>query len=161
MAFRDTIAAVTYPYQPAAPPLTPLPGPPPALPPGHGLLVVSFNRGPYMVPVMTTSRFKIDGRDVRVQEGTWFIVVPAGQRQIKVTDFIGVTIASTILAVQPGATHQLRWDFGAWRNRVYDHRNADVTKFGMWSNYTVMLITLGIILPVTCCAILGILGAVL
>ena len=52
--------------------------------------------------------------------------------------------------IQPGMPHYLTFDFGVWRNRVRDGAGIDVTKFGMWSNYTVLLVTLAAVL-VFCC----------
>jgi hypothetical protein len=57
----------------------------------------------------------------------------------------------TALTVHPGVAHQLAFRFGGWRNRVHDERGADVTRFGMWSNYAVMLVALPVI-GLLCCA---------
>ncbi|GHJ44371.1 hypothetical protein Cs7R123_17130 [Catellatospora sp. TT07R-123] len=120
------------------------------LPEGHGVIVASFNRGPYLVSAATTCRLKIDGRDVPFgSEGTYHIAVPAGPHEVKVTDWMGVPMIKTRLTVQPGAAHPLNFRFGGWRNRVHDGHGTDVTTFGMWSNYLVMLIVLGV--AVLCC----------
>ena len=63
-------------------------------------------------------------------------------------------IVTTTLAVQPGAAHHLAFRFGGWRNRVYDGYGTDVTRFGMWSNYSVMLVLLAVV-GVACCGVLG------
>jgi hypothetical protein len=121
-------------------PYTAYPMPVP-VPEGHGVLIVSFNRGPYIVSAASTCRLKIDGREVPFAgEGTYYIVVPAGPHEAKVTDFIGMPMIKTALTVHPGAGHQLAFRFGGWRNRVHDGQGADVTTFGMWSNYLIMLV---------------------
>ncbi|MGC4892339.1 hypothetical protein [Micromonospora sp. DT31] len=120
-------------------------------PPGHGVLVVKVNRGPYAIPVTTSSRFKIDKRDVPIPgEGTWHVAVPAGPHDVRYTDFMGVPVITTSIAVQPGAAHHLDFRFGAWRNRVHDGYGTDVTRFGMWSNYTVLIVTL-VVVGLCCC----------
>ncbi|MEU8007123.1 hypothetical protein AB0B66_38680 [Catellatospora sp. NPDC049111] len=121
-------------------PYTAYPMPVP-VPEGHGVLIVSFNRGPYIVSAASTCRLKIDGREVPFAgEGIYYIVVPAGPHEAKVTDFIGMPMIKTALTVHPGAGHQLAFRFGGWRNRVHDGQGADVTTFGMWSNYLIMLV---------------------
>ncbi|WP_431875004.1 hypothetical protein [Micromonospora marina] len=126
-----------------------------APPPGCGVLVVSVNRGPYLIPVPVTSRFKIDRQVVAIPgEGTWHVAVPAGAHDVRYTDFLGVPLVTTTLAVQPGAAHHLAFRFGGWRNRVYDGYGTDVTRFGLWSNYSVMLVVLAV-LGVACCGVLG------
>ncbi len=127
-------------------------------PPGFACLAVTVNRGPYIVPAPTTSRLKVDGRHVRIpREGTWFVLVPAGQRDIRYTDLFGIPIMTTQVVLPPGGMHHLSFRFGGWRNRVYDGHGTDVTRFGMWSNYAIMLIML-IMLGVTgllCCGGIG------
>jgi hypothetical protein len=76
--------------------------------------------------------------------------VPAGRHDIRYTDWLGIPIMTTVADLQPGMMHQLSFRFGGWRNRVHDGHGTDVTKFGMWSNYLVMLITFGAI-GVLCC----------
>ncbi|MEU7826052.1 hypothetical protein [Catellatospora sp. NPDC049133] len=132
---------MSHPLPPApVMPYTAYPMPVP-VPEGHGVLIVSFNRGPYIVSAASTCRLKIDGREVPFAgEGTYYIVVPAGPHEAKVTDFIGMPMIKTALTVHPGAGHQLAFRFGGWRNRVHDGQGADVTTFGMWSNYLIMLV---------------------
>jgi len=134
--------------------------PVPITPPtGHGSLAISISRGPYIVPVASTSRLKIDGRDISKTGEQTFVAVPAGPHQVKLTDFLGMPLMSTELTVHPGAVQQLSFSAGAWRNRVYDGQGADVTKFGMWSNYTILAITLAVLL-VVCCGGFALLAAV-
>ncbi|MFI5837365.1 hypothetical protein ACIA5A_27185 [Micromonospora sp. NPDC051300] len=122
-----------------------------APPPGYAVLVVSVNRGPYLVPVPTTSRFKIDKQQVPIPgEGTWHIAVPPGPHDVRYTDFLGVPIVTTAVMVQPGAAHHLSFRFGGWRNRVHDGYGTDVTRFGLWSNYSIMLVSLAVIVPLCC-----------
>ncbi|MBB5827224.1 MULTISPECIES: hypothetical protein [Micromonospora] len=149
------------PYPPgpgAVAPLTAYPQPIPP-PPGHAVLVVSVNRGPYLVPAPATSKFKIDGRTVPIPgEGTWHVAVPAGPHDVRYTDFIGIPVITTALVAQPGAAHHLSFRFGGWRNRVHDGHGTDVTRFGMWSNYSIMLVTLAV-LGVLCCGGFGLVAA--
>ncbi|WP_089157727.1 hypothetical protein [Micromonospora sp. NBS 11-29] len=146
-----------YPPMPGAP-LTAYPHPI-APPPGHAVLVVSVNRGPYVVPVPTTSRFKIDRRPVPIPgEGTWHIAVPAGPHDVRYTDFLGVPIVTTSVVAQPGAAHHLSFRFGGWRNRVHDGHGTDVTRFGLWSNYSILLVALAAMVPL-CCGGLALVGA--
>jgi hypothetical protein len=149
--------AVTYP----PPPFTPLVyAQPVALPPGFGALVVSVNRGPYIVPVPTTAKLKVDGLQVPIPgEGTWHIPLPAGSHQVRYTDLIGIPMVTLHpQVIQPGMPHYLTFDFGVWRNRVRDGAGVDVTKFGMWSNYTVVLITFAVV-AVLCCGGFAVSGA--
>jgi hypothetical protein len=68
---------------------------------------------------MKTSRLKISGQAVPgLDEGTWFVPVRAGQHEVKVTDPFGVAVIKTSVAVHPGASHVLSFQFGAWRYRV-------------------------------------------
>jgi len=122
------------------------------LPPGFGALVVSVNRGPYLVPVPSTAKLKVDRQNVAIPgAGTWHIPLPAGPHDVRYTDFLGIPMVTTHpQTIQPGMPLYLTFDFGVWRNRVRDGAGVDVTKFGMWSNYTVMLIMLGAFL-VLCC----------
>ncbi|MGH3734867.1 MAG: hypothetical protein ACRDT6_04485 [Micromonosporaceae bacterium] len=113
---------------------------PPPIPPGYGCLVVTFDRGPYLYPVMYTGRFHVGPVRVPVGEGTWYVIVPPGVHEMKVKDPLGITLASTRRTVAPGRPHPLRFGFGAWRNRVYDERGTDVTTFGLWSSYTTGLV---------------------
>ena len=124
---------------------------PVALPPGFGALVVSVNRGPYLIPASSTMRLKVDGRQVAIPgEGTWHIPLPAGPHQVRYTDILGIPAITTHpQVVQPGMPHYLNFDFGVWRNRVRDGAGVDVTKFGMWSNYAMGLIGLAVV--VFCC----------
>lgn len=70
---------MSYPHppypQPGPPNFVPMAYPQPVpLLPGGGALVVTVNRGPYIVPVPTVARLKIDGRQVAIpSEGTWHI----------------------------------------------------------------------------------------
>ncbi|WP_234359040.1 hypothetical protein [Plantactinospora sp. BC1] len=147
-------------YPPTPPPgmtLAASPYPVP-LPPGWGALVISANRGPYLVSAPSSYRLKIDGRDVPgMAEGTFHIPVPAGEHDVRFTDLLGVPAMTTRVVVQPGTGHRLSFRFGGWRNRVYDGAGTDVTKFGMWSNYTLLLITSAVI-GVVCCGGLGLLA---
>jgi hypothetical protein len=139
--------------QPGAGPMgEPIAYPHPVAPlPGQSCLVISVNRGPYLVPVATAGRLKVDRRQVTIpREGTWYVPVPAGTHDVRYTDFLGVPMVTTQLATQPGAAHQLSFRFGAWRNRVFDGQGTDVTKFGMWSNYTIMLITFAVLIVFGC-----------
>ncbi|ROT31118.1 hypothetical protein [Micromonospora sp. HM5-17] len=142
---------MTHPYGPPgylAPVAHPHPVP---LPAGAGALVVTVSRGPYVVPVPATCKLKIDGREVPIPgAGTWHIPVPAGPHEVKYTDFLGVPMVRTDVVVQPGTPSYLDFRFGVWRNRVYDGQGADVTRFGMWSNYLIALIGL-ISTLVICC----------
>jgi hypothetical protein len=133
---------------------------PVALPPGFGALVVSVNRGPYLVPAPSTAKLKVDGRQVAVPgAGTWHIPLPAGPHDVRYTDFLGIPMMTTHpQVIQPGMPHYLTFDFGVWRNRVRDGAGTDVTKFGLWSNYTVLLITLAVVL-VFCCGGTALIGA--
>jgi len=125
---------------------------PVALPPGFGALVVSVNRGPYLVPVSSTAKLKIDKQRVAIpSEGTWHIPLPAGPHDVRYTDFMGVPMVTTQpQVIQPGMPHYLTFDFGVWRSRVRDGAGVDVTKFGMWSNYAVLLITIAVV-ALCCC----------
>lgn len=126
---------------------------PVAPPAGCAVLVVSVNRGPYLVPATAAGRFKVDGRDVPIPgEGTWHVVVPAGQRDVRYTDFMGLPVITTTVVAHPGAVHPLSFRFGGWRNRVHDGYGTDVTKFGMWSNYLIALVTL-VVIGVPCCGL--------
>jgi len=149
--------------QPWVPPagLAPVAYPHPVpLPPGFGALVVSANRGPYLVPAPSTCKLKIDGQQVPgISEGTWHIAVPAGSRDVRFTDLFGIPVMTTRLDVQAGMAHHLSFRFGGWRNRVHDGNGVDVTKFGMWSNYTVALISSGVV-GVLCCGGLALVVAV-
>ncbi|MGC4806203.1 hypothetical protein [Micromonospora sp. DT233] len=148
------------PYQPPMPGVAPLTAYPQPIqpPPGHAVLAVTVNRGPYVVPVPTTSRFKVDRRDVPIPgEGTWYVAVPAGPHDVRYTDFLGLPIVTTDVVVHPGALHHLVFRFGGWRNRVHDGHGTDVTKFGMWSNYSVGLVTL-VVLGLICCGCFGLTG---
>lgn len=128
---------------------------PVAPPPGYAVLVVSVNRGPYIVPAPATSRFKIDGQSVPIPgEGTWYVVVPAGPHDVRYTDFLGMPLITTALVAQPGVAYHLSFRFGGWRNRAYDGYGTDVTKFGLWSNYSIALLTLGVF-GLLCCGVLG------
>lgn len=133
-------------------------GQPVALPPGFGALVVTVNRGPYLVPVSSTMRLKVDGQHAAIPgEGTWHIPLPAGPHEVRYTDFLGIpAITTPPVIIQPGMPHYLNFDFGVWRNRVRDGAGADVTKFGMWSNYTVGLIAIGVVL--LCCVGTALIG---
>lgn len=143
-----------YPQPHPVAPLTAYPYPV-APPPGYAVLVVSVNRGPYIVPAPTTSRFKIDRREVPIPgAGTWHVAVPAGPHDVRYTDFTGMPLITTTLHAHPGAVHHLSFDFGRWRNRVRDGRGVDVTSFGLWSNYTIMLVTLAVV-GVLCCGGFG------
>ncbi len=134
----------------AVTPLIAYPHPIPA-PPGYAVLAVSVNRGPYLVPAPTSSRFKVDRQAVPIPgEGTWYVAVPAGPHDIRYTDIFGIPIMTTALVAHPGALHHLSFRFGGWRNRVYDGHGTDVTKFGLWSNYSILLVMLGV-LGVFCC----------
>ncbi|MEO3746630.1 hypothetical protein [Plantactinospora sp. B5E13] len=146
---------MTDPGQPAKPAAYPHPV---ALPTGAGALVVTVNRGPYMVPVPKTAKLRVDGRHVPIPgAGTWHIPVPAGPHQIKFTDFIGVPLVTTSVVVQPGAATILDFRFGVWRNRVHDGQGADVTRFGMWSNHLVSIIEVAVVLAVCCgCSVLAV-----
>ncbi|MFD0820732.1 hypothetical protein [Micromonospora zhanjiangensis] len=130
------------------------------LPPGAGCLVVTVNRGPYIVPAPSTTKLKIDGQQVAIAgPGTWYIPLPAGPHDVRYTDIFGIPMITTHgVTVQPGAACQLRFDFGVWRNRAYDGQGTDVTKFGLWSNYLIMLITIGVI-GLVCCGGAGLLTA--
>jgi hypothetical protein len=149
---------MTHPFIPSAnvmPVAYPHPIP---LPAGAGCLVVSVNRGPYLVPVTATAKLKIDGREVSISgAGTWYIPVPAGPHEVRYTDLLGIPMVTTSVIVQPGTACQLSFQFGAWRNRVYDGHGTDVTKFGMWSNYTILLITL-VGVAVICCGGIGVIS---
>ena len=72
---------------------------------------------------------------------------------------MGIPIVTTSVVAQPGAAHHLAFRFGAWRNRVYDGRGADVTRFGLWSNYTVALVSLAVLVPLCCGAFALMTGA--
>ncbi|MFJ6196679.1 hypothetical protein [Micromonospora sp. NPDC092111] len=157
---------MSYPPYPSHPPMpgavTPLTAYPHPIspPPGHAVLAVSVNRGPYLVPAPTTSRFKVDGRAVPIPgEGTWHVAVPAGSHDIRYTDFMGIPVITTTLVAQPGALHHLSFRFGGWRNRVHDGYGTDVTRFGMWSNYSIMLVTLAVV-GVLCCGGFGLVAAI-
>ncbi|MFI7432404.1 hypothetical protein [Micromonospora haikouensis] len=156
---------MSYPPHPSYPPgpgaVTPLTAYPQPIPPppGHAVLVVSVNRGPYLVPAPATSKFKIDGRTVPIPgEGTWHVAVPAGPHDVRYTDFIGIPVITTALVAQPGAVHHLSFRFGGWRNRVHDGHGTDVTRFGMWSNYSILLVTLAVV-GVLCCGGFGLVAA--
>lgn len=56
---------------------------------------------------------------------------------------------TTSATIHPGTASYLSFRFGAWRNRVYDGACTDVTKFGLWSNYAIMLVTL--VPTLVCC----------
>lgn len=157
-------SAVSYlpsqPYPPMPGAVTPLVAYPHPIapPPGFAVLVVSVNRGPYLVPAPTTSRFKVDGRSVPIPgEGTWHIAVPAGPRDVRYTDFMGIPIITTSVLAQPGAAHHLSFRFGGWRNRVHDAHGTDVTRFGLWSNYSIALAALAVVVPL-CCGGLALMG---
>ena len=129
-----------------------------APPPGHAVLAVSVNRGPYLVPATATSRLKIDGRLVPIpNEGTWYVAVEAGQHDVRYTDFMGIPVITTAIVAYPGMLHHLSFRFGGWRNRVHDGQGTDVTRFGLWSNYSIALITL-VVLGVLCCGGLALVG---
>ncbi len=133
---------------------------PVALPPGFGALVVSVNRGPYLVPVSGTAKLKVDRQQVAIPgAGTWHIPLPAGPHDVRYTDFLGVPMVTTHpQVIQPGLPHYLAFDFGVWCNRVRDGAGVDVTKFGMWSNYTVLLVTLAVF-GLLCCGGGALIGA--
>jgi len=144
---------VTYPPPPPGAPFVPIAyAQPVPLPPGFGALVVSVNRGPYLIPAPSTAKLKVDGRPAAIPgAGIWHIPLPAGTHDVRYTDFIGIpTMTTHPQLIQPGVPHYLNFDFGVWRNRVRDNAGTDVTKFGMWSNYTVLLITLAILFVICC-----------
>jgi hypothetical protein len=143
---------VTYPPPPGAPFVPLAYAQPVALPPGFGALIVSVNRGPYIVPVPSLAKLKVDGRQVPVPGvGTWHIPLPAGPHDVRYTDFLGVPMVTTHpQVVQPGMPHYLTFDFGVWRNRVRDGAGTDATKFGMWSNYAVAPIAFLAVLLICC-----------
>ncbi|MFI7069865.1 hypothetical protein [Micromonospora sediminicola] len=154
-----------HPSQPYPPPMPGVVTPliayphPIAPPPGCAVLVVSVNRGPYLVPAPATSRFKVDGRVVAIPgEGTWHVAVPAGPRDVRYTDFMGIPVITTSLVAQPGAAHHLSFRFGGWRNRVHDGYGTDVTRFGMWSNYSILLVVLAVG-GLLCCGLFGLTAA--
>ncbi|MEH1097795.1 hypothetical protein [Micromonospora sp. CPCC 205561] len=142
----------SYPPVPGA--VTPLVYPHPiAPPPGYAVLVVTVNRGPYLVPAPTTSRLKVDGQQVPIPgEGTWYVVISAGPHDVRYTDFMGLPLITTALVAHPGAAHHLSFRFGGWRNRVHDAHGTDVTRFGLWSNYSIALLTFGVI-GLLCCGL--------
>jgi hypothetical protein len=108
--------------------------------------VVNVNRGPYVLSAPATAKFKVDRQSVPIPgEGTWYVPVPAGPHDVRYTDFLGFPVMTTTATVHPGTAHPLSFRFGGWRNRVYDGSGADVTRFGMWSNYLIMLITFGLL----------------
>ncbi|MEU9504843.1 hypothetical protein AB0D32_00990 [Micromonospora sp. NPDC048170] len=130
-----------------------------AAPPGYAVLVVSVNRGPYIVPAPASSRFKVAGQAVPIPgEGTWHVAVPAGQHDVRYTDFMGVPVMTTTLLVHPGTVHHLSFRFGGWRNRVHDGQGTDVTRFGLWSNYSIVLVAFAVI-GVLCCGGFGLVAA--
>jgi hypothetical protein len=133
-----------------------------APPPGHGLLAVAINRGPYLFPVTATSRLRVDGHSIPIPApGLWFVAVPAGQHSVRITDFLGIpAIVAGPMNVPFGGTQHLTFRFGGWRNRVYDGSGADMTRFGMWSNYSIALVTALIVGLVCCCGggLLNLLG---
>ncbi|MFF3868080.1 hypothetical protein [Micromonospora sp. NPDC001898] len=152
---------MSYPPHPSYPPMpgavTPLMAYPHPIspPPGHAVLAVSVNRGPYIVPAPTTSRFKVDRQAVPIPgEGTWYVAVPAGPHDVRYTDFMGIPVMTTGLVAHPGALHALSFRFGGWRNRVHDGNGTDVTKFGLWSNYSILLVTL-LVFGLLCCGGVG------
>jgi len=154
--------AMTHPFGTPGPVPVAYPHPVP-LPAGAGALVLTVNRGPYVVPVSASSKLKIDGREVPIggENVTWHIPLPAGTHEVKYTDFMGLPMVRTEVVIQPGAASHLNFRFGVWRNRVYDGQGADVTRFGLWSNYLIMLVTLGTMVLVCCggSALLSALGA--
>jgi hypothetical protein len=127
------------------------------LPPGYGALVVSVNRGHLLIPSPSTTTLKVDGREVPIPfAGTWHIPLPAGPHDVKYTDVLGIPLMTTRpQVIQPGMPHYLSFDFGMWRHRVRDGAGNDVTKFGLWSNYTVLLILLAIIAACCCVPVIG------
>jgi hypothetical protein len=146
---------VAYPRVPGGVPTLFAYAHPVPLPAGHGCLVVAVNRGPYLVPAPATCRLKIDGVQVPLPgEGTWHIPVPAGPHDVRFTDWFGIPVMTTQPVVQPAAAAYLSFRFGGWRNRVYDPHGTDVTKFGMWSNYTFLLLTFAVI-GLLCCGGFG------
>jgi hypothetical protein len=119
------------------------------------VLAVTVNRGPYIVPAPATSKFKVNGQAVPIPgEGTWYVVIPPGSLDVRYTDFMGLPLITTTLAAHPGAAYHLSFRFGGWRNRAYDGYGTDVTKFGLWSNYSIALVTLGAF-GLICCGFLG------
>ncbi|WP_433390380.1 hypothetical protein [Micromonospora sp. KLBMP9576] len=154
---------MTYPPYASYPPM---PGPvhpliayphPITPPPGYAVLVVTVNRGPYLIPAPVSSRFKVAGQPVAIPgEGTWHLAVPPGQHDVRYTDFMGVPLITTTLVIHPGTAQHLSFRFGGWRNRVHDGQGTDVTKFGLWSNYSMSLIVLAVFLLV-CCGLFGLL----
>ncbi|PWU56929.1 hypothetical protein DLJ47_04305 [Micromonospora sp. S4605] len=152
---------MSYPPHSAYPPpvpgaVTPMVYPHPIQPPpGYSVLAVTVNRGPYIVPVPATGKLKIDGQTVPIPgEGTWHMVIAPGPHDVRYTDFMGVPLVTTALAAHPGAAHHLSFRFGAWRNRVHDGHGTDVTKFGLWSNYTILLLVFAVV-GVVCCGLLA------
>ena len=156
---------MSYPHHPPYPPIPGAVAPliayphPIVPPPGHAVLAVTVNRGPYIVPATATSKFKVGGWTVSIpREGTWHVAVPAGQHAVRYTDFMGIPIITTALVAHPGALHHLSFRFGGWRNRVHDGYGNDVTRFGLWSNYSIALVSL-VVLGAVCCGALGLSGA--
>src|SRR5690606_30958041 len=156
MAYPAGMAAHPH-HQPLV--LTPSLNVPPPVPPGYGLLSVELNRGPYLVPAGTAAKLKISGQQVpaALTHGPWYIPVLAGRHVVKVTDPFGIPVVTTEVVLEPGSSHHRYFHFGAWRNRARDAFGNDVTRFGMWSNYTIMLIVLGTTLLV-CCGVSALLG---
>lgn len=139
-----------------APSLAPTP-----LPPGYGYLLVEVSRGPYIVPAHNAGKVKIEGLStgMKLGPGRWHIPVVAGWHTVKLTDLLGMPMVSTQpQLVQPGAATYVYFHVGAWRNRAKDAQGTDVTKFGMWSNYSFLLILLGVVL-LACCALPAAFGA--
>lgn len=155
MAYPAGMAAYPH-HQPLVltPSLTP-----PVLPPGYGYLRVELNRGPYLLPAGTGAKLMISGYHVpaALTHGPWYVPVIAGRHVVKITDPFGIPAITSEVVVEPGGHHYRYFHFGAWRNRARDAAGADVTKFGMWSNYTIMLIALGGTLLV-CCGVSVLLG---
>ncbi|MCX4386504.1 hypothetical protein OG777_06125 [Micromonospora peucetia] len=148
-------------YPPVPGPVTPMIAYPHPItpPPGYAALVVSVNRGPYLVPAPTTSKFKVNGQVVPIPgEGTWHVAVPAGQHDVRYTDLMGIPLITTGILAHPGTVQHLSFRFGGWRNRVHDGHGTDVTKFGLWSNYSILLATL-VVLGVVCCGGVGLVAA--
>ncbi|MFG1776003.1 hypothetical protein ACGFIR_06385 [Micromonospora sp. NPDC049051] len=149
---------MSYPPHPPYPPVpgavTPLVYPHPiAPPPGYAVLGITVNRGPYIVPAPTTSKLKIDAVPVPIPgEGTWYVVISPGAHDVRYTDFMGLPLITTAMMAYPNAMHHLSFRFGGWRNRVHDAHGTDVTKFGMWSNYSIALVALAVF-GVVCCGL--------
>ena len=120
------------------PPFVASPVPPRTMPQGYGCLVVSANRS----PVMNALRFRVSGKEVLIGEGTSYVIVPAGQHEMTLSNAYGVTILTSVSTVSAGEWCHLQYQAGEFDVRAYDGRGVEVTMYSHGAQMRPLLIVL-------------------